>query len=251
MNNFSVNNKIALVTGANRGIGLGFVKILLEQGAKTIYATVRNDEYIDQLVALAPTVIKVIKLDLLNANDIAQLASQVSELDILINNAGIANAALCTQAHSVELTRYEMDTNLYGPMRVTQALLPALQRSPQATVINIASMAAIAHFPNLGPYSLAKAALHSYTQGLRMELSASAGQAPAINVVGVYPGPIDTRLSAGADMEKPQPEAVASYCFNAIANGEEDVFPDPFSQGMRAQFLEHPKQLETIFASML
>ncbi len=248
---FSLTDKIVLVTGANRGIGLGFVHTLLEQGAKKIYATIRNDDYREALQNLASDRVVPINVDLLNASTITQLAEQIDELDILINNAGIATASLCTQAHSLELTRHEMEVNCYGAMRVTQALLPVLCQSDSPVVINIASMAAISHFPNLGPYSIAKAALHSYTQGLRIELKAAAKNGGPVNVVGVYPGPIDTRLSAGADMEKPQPAEVAQTCFAAIAKGEQAIFPDPFSQAMWQQFLEHPQQLEAVFSSML
>lgn len=97
----------------------------------------------------------------------------------------------------------------------------------------------------LGPYSASKAAVHSFTQGLRAELIND-----AISVVGIYPGPIDTRMAEGMEMDKPKPEQVAQKTFEALSEGRVDVLPDDFSEQMYAAFLQHPHQLEEAFAQM-
>lgn len=247
MTTFSVKNKSALVTGANRGIGEGFVKTLLEQGAKKIYATARNIDNLKALIALNPEVIEPVLLDVTNAEHIKVLHEKIPALDILVNNAGIANACNSTSENAVEISRMEMETNLFGPMQITLELLPLLRKSSQAAIINISSIAGISNFPMLGPYSATKAALHSYTQGLRAELAGT-----NIQVAGVYPGPIETRMTEGMemDMEKAKPEQVAIKTFAALEQGVVDVLPDAFAEQMYATFLEHPHNLENAFATM-
>ncbi len=245
MNAFDVKDKIALVTGANRGIGEGFVKILLQQGAKKIYAAARNLDNLKSIVAYGPQVIQPLLLDVTNADHIMKLKTQVGELDILINNAGIANACTSSSDQALEIARLEMETHFFGPLHITQTLLPLLKNAEQAAIVNISSIAGISNFPVLGPYSMTKAALHSLTQGLRTDLASF-----NIQVVGVYPGPIDTRLAEGMDMDKPKPEQVAIKTFEALKQGEIDVLPDDFSVQMYTTFLEHPHQLESAFADM-
>jgi len=245
MSTFSVKDKIALVTGANRGIGEGFVKTLLEQGAKKIYAAARDVSNLTPLVALDPKVIEPILLDVTNIEHIKALPGKIPALDLLINNAGIANACGSTSENAVEISRLEMETNLFGPMQITLQLLPLLKQSSQAAIINLSSIAGISNFPMLGPYSATKAAMHSYTQGLRAELAGD-----NISVTGVYPGPIDTRMAEDFDMEKAPPAQVAVRALAALEKGLTDVLPDDFSEEMYAAFLEHPHNLENAFAQM-
>lgn len=242
---FDIKDKIALVTGANRGIGEGFVQHLLKAGASTIYAAARDIKNLESLVATNPDVIKPVLLDVTNSDHINQLASQISSLDILVNNAGIANACSSLSDDALEIARTEMETNYFGPLQITRALLPVLKKSPEAVIINISSIAGISNFPTLGPYSASKAAVHSFTQGLRAELASD-----TFHVLGVYPGPIDTRLAEGMEMEKPQPIQVAERTFKSLSEGKIDVLPDDFSEEMYSAFLQHPHELEKVFSQM-
>ena len=245
MNTFEPKGKIALVTGANRGIGEAYVNHLVQAGAKVVYAAARNLDNLQSLIAQHPGIVKPILLDVSNAQHITSLSEQITALDILINNAGIANACNSTSADTLDIARKEMEIHYFGPLQITLRLLPLLKQSSQAAIINISSIAGISNFPALGPYSATKAALHSYTQGIRAELVND-----GIRVIGVYPGPTDTRLAPG-EMDKAAPAQIATATFTALADGDQDVFPDHFSKQMYAMFLEHPHKLEEIFAQQL
>ena len=243
---YSIQGKTVLVTGANRGIGEALVKALLAQGAKRIYAAGRSLENLAPLVSLAPAVIVPVQLDVTNASHIANTAKLIGELDILINNAGIATGSTFSGEASLSIAIDEMATNYFGPINLTHALLPALHKSSSAAVINISSIAGISNFPTLGPYSASKAAVHSFTQGLRAELRKT-----NIVVVGVYPGPVDTDMTRDFEMAKAAPADVAAIILSGLENGVEDVFPDAFSQQMYQVFTANPKELEQQFGAMV
>ncbi|MET0357181.1 MAG: SDR family oxidoreductase [Cellvibrio sp.] len=243
---YSIKGKTVLVTGANRGIGEAFIHALIARGASRIYAAARNIDSLAQLVSQAPSVITAIQLDVTKADDIASVARNIPNLDILINNAGIATGSSFSNEDSLRIAANEMATNYFGPINLTHALLPALRKSEAAAVINIVSIAGISNFPSLGPYSASKAAVHSFTQGLRAELANT-----GIFVQGVYPGPVDTDMTRDFEMDKAAPADVAAKVLNGLENSVEDVFPDAFSQSMYDVFLQDPKQLEKQFGAML
>ena len=242
---FEMKGKTVLITGANRGIGAGFVSTLLAAGVKTIYAAARNVDNLTELVQLNPGVIKPIQLDITNPAQIKAVCDHITSLDILINNAGIIDPALCSAENATELARKEMEVNLFGPMQLTSGLLPALKQSKQALIVNISSIAAIANFPSIGTYSISKAAMHSYSEGLRADLNKE-----GIIVMCVYPGPTDTRMAAGMEMDKPQPITVAQKTLISLDAGEYDVFPDDFAKEMYRTFLTSPQKLAAVFAEM-
>ncbi len=248
MTPFNVKNKIALVTGANRGIGLAYVETLIKQGASKVYACARDASTLDKLNALNTShntdIVEAILLDVTHTEHIQALKEKINTLDLLINNAGVIHGSFYCDENAADIAKQEMATNYYGPLNIIQALLTPLKQSKGA-IINVCSIAGISSFPGLGSYSATKAALHSLTQGFRMELSAD-----GIFVTGVYPGPIDTRMAADYDMEKAPPSQVAERTFEAIAKGETDIFPDEFSRQMYDLFLNHPAELEKAFAEM-
>lgn len=246
---FLWQNKTVLVTGANRGIGLGLVQALIARGVKTIYLAGRDQEaLLNARVSLANTRTELIPvvLDVTQAAHIQAVMEQVEDLDILINNAGIASGSGFVDPASGAVVEREMATNYFGPVHLTRALLPALLKSPQAAIVNVSSIAGIANMPLLAPYSASKAALHSFTQGIRAELA----KRPVL-VQGVYPGPVDTRLAEGFELAKATPAQVAEIVLAAIERGEEDVFPDPMSANWYETFKQSPKQLEKEFAAWL
>lgn len=243
---YDLENKTALITGANRGIGAAYVAELARSGAKKIYAGARDLKNLKPLLQRYQNLIEPLQLDVTNAEEIAAVSEKISALDILINNAGIVSASTAAGDTALDTARREMETNFFGPMQLTLALLPQLKQSEQPAIINVSSIAGISNFPSIAPYSVSKAALHSYTQGLRAELAAQ-----QFRILGVYPGPVDTRMTDGWDTEKASAEEVAKKTLEALIAGETDVFPDPFSQQMYAVFLQNPPELEKTFAAML
>ncbi|VAW57868.1 hypothetical protein MNBD_GAMMA11-1281 [hydrothermal vent metagenome] len=244
MNTFTVKDKTALVTGSNRGIGLAYVETLIKQGARKVYACARDASTLESLNALNPDIVEAVLFDITHAEHIQALKEKVTSLDLLINNAGVIHGGFFCDDNDTDIIRQEMETNYYGPLNLIRALLAPLKQS-KGCIINVSSIAGISSFLGLGPYSATKAALHSLTQGFRMELSAD-----GVLVAGVYPGPINTRMAADYDMEKAPPGQVAERTFEAIAKGETDIFPDAFSEQMYGLFLNHPRELEKTFAEM-
>ncbi|GGY83413.1 oxidoreductase [Cellvibrio zantedeschiae] len=242
---YSLQGKSVLVTGANRGIGKALVQALIERGAKRIYAAGRNSEGLAAIVQLAPSIVEAVQLEVTRAEDIQQLAGKLKQLDVLINNAGIATGITFSAETSLSIASAEMAVNYFGPVHLTHALLPLL-RASKGAVVNVSSIAGIANFPILGPYSASKAAVHSFTQGLRAELRGA-----GVFVQGVYPGPVDTDMTKDFEMDKASPADVARIVLNGLETGDEDIFPDAFSQAMYEVFKQNPKQLEQQFGQML
>ena len=243
---FEFEGKTAFITGANRGIGEAYVHVLLQAGVKKVYAAARNLNNLKSLQEQYPDTLEPVLLDVTKSEHINALKDQITALDILVNNAGTATACSFTSDNTLEIARQEMEVNYFGPLQITQAVLPQLKQSPQALIVNLSSIAGISNFPNAAPYSASKAAVHSLTQGLRTELAKD-----HIRVMGIYPGPIETRMAEGFEMDKPAPEQVALEMIAALSKQTFDVFPDDFSKQMYGLFLEHPKQLESALAEMM
>jgi NAD(P)-dependent dehydrogenase (short-subunit alcohol dehydrogenase family) len=212
----TIKDKKVLVTGANRGIGQALAAEALARGARRVYAGTR------QPLAHADDRVTPLDLDVTSAPEIQEAAGHVGSLDMLINNAGIALPDDLTDPAALER---HLAVNLFGTYAVTRAFLPALTRS-RGAIVNILSVNSLAPLPHIIPaYSLSKAAAFSLTQSLRALLAAQ-----GVKVYAVLPGPVDTDMTAGRNIPgMASPESVALAIFNAIDNGEEDIFPDPAS----------------------
>ena len=231
-----------LVTGANRGIGLALVEKSLEKGAAKVYATYRSVNSRSTLNEFDERVVPI-HLDLDDQATIAQLSQSVPSLNILINNAGIFTAANLLE-NTEEQLRNDFETNFFGTLAVTKALLPALKKESSAAIANVSSIAGLAAMPSFGGYSASKAALHSMTQSIRAKLKAD-----GISVHGIYPGPVATRMTEGSGMDTTPASVVAENILNDIENGVEEIFPDAMAQQVGPLFLSSPKMLEQNFAA--
>jgi len=128
----------ALITGANSGIGLATARQLLDQGV-TVWIAARDLQKGEAAVATLGRGARAVQLDVTDPDSLAAAALQVNDLDILINNAGINPGGEDITATTLDQLRRTYETNVFGLISVTQAFLPALQRSAHPRIVNISS----------------------------------------------------------------------------------------------------------------
>jgi NAD(P)-dependent dehydrogenase (short-subunit alcohol dehydrogenase family) len=233
----TIEGKVILVTGANRGIGQALVTEALARGAARVYAGMR------QPCAHPDPRVTVLPLDITNQGQVRAAAAQAGSLDILVNNAGLFEFDDLSDPEALER---HLAVNLFGTYGVIQAFLPSLIASGGAIVNNL-SIAALAPIPVTPAYSLSKAAVFSLTQSLRMLL---AGQ--GVRVHAVLTGPTDTDMVRALDIPKASPASVAQGIFDGVARGEEDIFPDSLSATLADGWQAGPaKALERQNAALL
>jgi len=247
MSGQSIANSVAFVTGANRGIGRAIAETLLDRGAAKVYAASRRPEAVADLRAVFGDRVVPIALDVTDAGQVRAAAETASDVTLLVNNAGVAELAGAPFEDRgwIAAGEKEFGVNVLGTFDVTQSFAPVLAENGGGSIVNIVSVAGLGNFPLFVSYSLSKAALHSLTQATRAFLAAQGTQ-----VVGVYPGPVDTDMAAGVPLDKVSPRSVAEAILDGIEAGEEEVFPDPMSRQFGELFLESPKALESQLAEM-
>jgi len=210
----NISDKIILITGASRGIGRALVEEALKRGVKKVYAGTRRT-----FTHPDPRVVPLM-LDITDPEQIGQAAGEITSLDILINNAGIAYYDDLSDRSMIDR---HLAVNLFGTYALSRAFLPALIRS-QGAIVNNLSVAALAPLPPIASYSISKAAAFSLTQSLRAFL---AGQ--GVRVHAVLTGPTDTDMTKGFDIPKSAPQIIAQGVFDGVEKEVDDIFPDPMS----------------------
>lgn len=216
--NFS--ETIALVTGGQRGLGAAFADELLRRGARRVYVTARNP---------TPTTdqrIRTIALDVTDAGQVERLPGQAPDVNLLINNAGVAFSTPLLSTPWDQITA-NFETNTYGPLRVSTAMAPILSKSSSSQLVNIHS--ALSWIAGAGAYGASKAALWSLTNQLRIELAAQ-----GTLVTGVHLGLMATDMATGVPGPKLEPDMVAKRVIDGIAAGETEVLVDEFSEYAKA-----------------
>lgn len=236
--------KVVLISGSNRGIGKALTIEFLENGAKKVYAGARNTETLADLKAKYGDRLVPVAIDVTDQNTIDQAAELADDIDILINNAGILSPGGFLGDEAIESLNYHFKVNVLGLINLTNAFVDKLRTRETAAIINISSVAGLANMPMLGTYSASKATVHSITQGIRGELANE-----NILVAGVYPGPIDTDMAKGLEMDKDSPENLAKNVIQALIEGKEDIFPDTMSEQVGKQYSTSPKAIEEAFGA--
>ncbi|MFE4174081.1 SDR family oxidoreductase [Streptomyces sp. NPDC056909] len=222
----------ALVTGANRGIGRRFVDQLLAQGARKVYATARRPELIDT----SDSRVTPVYLDLLDEKSIVNAAAAAQDVTLLINNAGIATGAnLVTD--DLDTIRQDLETHLFGTLRVIRAFAPILAANGGGAVVNILSVLSWVATEGTGSYSVAKAAEWNMTNSVRLELS---GQQTLVQ--GVHLAAADTDMTAGRDAPKIDPADVARASLDGVRAGVIEVLVDDPSRFVKAALSGDPAQ---------
>jgi len=210
----TIKDKTILVTGGNRGIGKALVNEALSRGAKRVYVGTR------QPLIHSDKRVTPLMLDITDTTQIQSAVARIEELDILINNAGVALYDDLSDRTAIEKS---LAVNFYGPYDVIRGFLSQLKRSKGAIVNNVSVMA-LAPFPITPAYALSKAAAFNMTQSFRALLAKH-----DVSVYAVLTGPTDTDMTKGFDVPKASPESVAKAIFDGIESGEEEIFPDPMT----------------------
>lgn len=221
-----IKDSIALVTGANRGLGLAYATALLAAGARKVYAGARDPSTVPALQGLVP-----VKLDVNDAADIAAAAAACADVDLVINNAGIIGSEPLLGDRGVDALREVLDTNLYGVLAVSRAFAPVLRANGGGALVNMLSALSWASLPGTSAYSVSKAAAWALGNGLRNELRGQGTQ-----VVGVHAGYIDTDMVKDVDSPKSRPEDIARAVLAGIEAGASEVLADDTARHVKAGF---------------
>jgi NAD(P)-dependent dehydrogenase (short-subunit alcohol dehydrogenase family) len=180
--------KLALVTGASRGLGLAIADALSKRGFHLIL-TARDQQSLDRLTARLPNS-TALSCDIRDREAVARLAALVRKrkrLDVLVNNAGIAGPSQPIESLDFATWREVIETNLHGTFLVTQSILPFLGKG--SVIVNNLSIAARTSFPGMSAYNTSKRGLLAFTETLREEL-----RPRSIRVVALLPGATDTGI---------------------------------------------------------
>jgi NAD(P)-dependent dehydrogenase (short-subunit alcohol dehydrogenase family) len=215
-----IAGSVALVTGANRGLGAAFADALLDRGAAKVYAAVRD------VSAVTDHRLTPLRLDLTDRGSIEEAARAAADVDLLINNAGV-DTHTPTLGDEAGL-REEIEVNYLGPVAVSRAFAPVLAANGGGALVNVLSGLAWMALPTTGGYSSAKAAMWAATNSLRQNLLQQ-----GTVVTAVYAGYLDTDMAAWIDAPKTAPEVVAAATLDGVEAGEHEVLADEFARHVR------------------
>jgi NAD(P)-dependent dehydrogenase (short-subunit alcohol dehydrogenase family) len=226
----NVTDQIALVTGANRGIGRQFVLELLDRGASKVYATARRPETLD---FDDPRVVPL-RLDLLDHESVVAAAAAARDISLLVNNAGITTGARLVTGDLAEIRR-ELDTHFWGTLDVIRVFSPILAANGGGAIVNVLSALSWFAAPGAGAYAVAKAAEWNMTNGVRLELAAQ-----GTLVQGVHLGAADTDMMAGYDGPKVDPREVTRRSLDGLAAGSIEVVVDDWTALVKSALAGDP-----------
>ncbi|NEE00804.1 SDR family oxidoreductase [Phytoactinopolyspora halotolerans] len=228
---FPIEGAIALVTGANRGLGRHFAEQLLERGVARVYAAARRPETID-----LPDVVPL-RLDITDDDAVRAAADTASDVTLLVNNAGISRwTSLMTS--DLENIRAEMETNFWGTLAMVRTFGPVLARNGGGAILNVLSAQSWFGFPNVNGYHASKAAQWALTNGVRLEL-----EEQGTLVTGLHLGAIDTDFSAAYDGPKGDPADSARAGLDGLGKGAIEVIADDWSAHVKRSLAHDPARL--------
>lgn len=221
-----ISGSIALVTGANRGLGREFATQLLARGAAKVYATTRSS-------AVDIPGVEVLTLDVTDPASIARAAEAAPDVNLLINNAGVSTGANLVSG-DLDLLRQEMDTHFWGTLRMIRAFAPSLSGG---AILNVLSALSWFAYDGAGGYGAAKAAQWNLTNGVRLELAAQ-----KTLVTGLHLGAADTDMMAWYDGPKTAPATVVAGALDGIEANRLEVLADDWSRTVKASVAADPRE---------
>jgi NAD(P)-dependent dehydrogenase (short-subunit alcohol dehydrogenase family) len=216
-----IEGAVALVTGGNRGFGRALVDELLERGAAKVYATSRSaqPQRDDRIVPLI--------LDVADDNSVAAAAQVATDVSILVNNAGIELTTPVLDAPLSDI-RDELETNLFGIIRVARAFAPTLAQRPPSSMVNVLSALSWVTFGR--GYEISKSAAWSATNALRLALRDQGTIVTALHV-----GYMDTDMTARVEAPKSDPRDIARQTADAIIAGDYEILADDTTRAVKSQ----------------
>lgn len=218
-----IHDSVALVTGANRGIGLAFVQELLARGAKKVYAAARDPK------SITHQGVDSVQLDVTKPETISAAAAKYTDVNLLINNAGIAFWTGFLAPGSIEAARAEMETNYFGPLLMSRAFAPILAKNGGGAIVNLLSILSWVAVPSAGTYAASKAAAWALTNWLRTGLREQGTQ-----VIGVHAGPVDTDMAKDLTLPKVTPVDVVRQTLSALEANRDEVLTDDWTRQVKA-----------------
>ncbi|MEM9814908.1 MAG: SDR family oxidoreductase [Cyanobacteria bacterium P01_D01_bin.6] len=224
---YDIVNKTILVTGANRGIGKVLVESFLNHGVAKVYAAVRQLDSVAPLVEQYGDKVVPIQIDLSDPASIIAAAQTATDVEVVVNNAGVLKTSTALNDGAIAALKFEMDINVYGLITMAQAFAPVLKANGGGVFAQLNSVASMKSFANFSTYSASKAAAYSITQALRDLLSEQ-----GTTVLSVHPGPIATDMAdtAGLGEIAESPTLVAQGIIEALQAGQFHVFPDTMAK---------------------
>jgi NAD(P)-dependent dehydrogenase (short-subunit alcohol dehydrogenase family) len=213
-----IAGSVALVTGANRGLGRAFARELVERGAAKTYAAARDPSAVTD-PGLTP-----IALDVTDPESVSAAAAACTDVTLLINNAGILVEGLPVSS-PLDDARLQLEVNYLGTLAMSQAFAPILVSNGGGALVNVLSVLSLVTNPRSSTYAASKAADWSITNALRVELRSHGTQ-----VVGVFCAYIDTDMAAAVEAAKVAPAEVAARTLDGIVAGQEEIFVDTTSR---------------------
>jgi NAD(P)-dependent dehydrogenase (short-subunit alcohol dehydrogenase family) len=219
----NTENIVALVSGANRGLGRRFAAELVARGAK-VYAGARRPETVD-----LPGVVPV-QLDITDPESVRRAAEFAGDVNVVINNAGVSTQAGLLDG-ALEDVRLGMETHYFGTLNVIRAFTPVIERNGGGGILNVLSVLSWLHPASSGAYAAAKAAAWAMTDAVREELAPK-----GIHVAALHVGYMDTDMVSyiPAD-QKLDPGVVATLALDGLFAGAPEVLADDLTRNVKAQ----------------
>ena len=216
-------NKTILITGGGSGIGFEIAKAFATQGNQVIISG-RDIKKLERAASFSENIVPI-PCDVNRKEDIDHLLETLRherlQVDILVNNAGKAYAyRLDTELAGYEKAKDEMSTNYFANIVLTETFLPLLHMRPEAAIVNVSSIVSFVPAIAVPTYSASKAALHSFTQSLRLSLHGRTN----IKVFELMPPVVDTEFSRELPAkDKFPPAAVAEVLIRALQEDEFEI----------------------------
>jgi NAD(P)-dependent dehydrogenase (short-subunit alcohol dehydrogenase family) len=238
------SGSVALVTGSNSGIGLGFVQVLLERGARRVYATARRPETLEAVVALDPKRVVALPLDVTVDAQRRAAAAAARDVTWLINNAGIAGSEDVKErqfltATTLDDARSVMETNFWAQTEMIRLFTPIILANRGGAIVQILSVGALYSVPTVGSYSASKFAARAMIAAVRAELDRE-----PILAAGVFTGGVTTRMTPASYTRGISPQLHANLVLDALARGETDIYAGDGSREAYEALREDPKAFE-------